>query len=96
MALCVDALVKDAGWVRRRVDTVRFVDSATLARSVTLDLDLAQVREAAVAAGFPTHAVPVPLAVLRKGLLLDFDLRDASGEALRWRRASWTPKQARQ
>lgn len=70
------AFLRDTRWVSRRVETVRFLNATTLERRITLDLDRAALGTIASTAGLPPDAdLCVPLAVLRKGLLLDLDLR---------------------
>jgi hypothetical protein len=77
------AFIKDITWLDRRVETVRFVDSNTLERHVTLDINCDRVREIVTKAGWePDKEIPLPLTLLSKGLLLDVDVRSADGAAL--------------
>ncbi len=78
----VHAFLLDAPWLRRRVETVSFLDVDTVLRRNTLDVGIAEVREATTRAPMYPQRPLVPLAVLRKDLLLDFDLRDRHGSAL--------------
>lgn len=69
-------------WVHRRVETFKFSDPVTLSRRLSTDFAL----PADVFTPFRDHAgVPlhhVPLALLRKRKLTNFDLRDETGKAL--------------
>lgn len=79
------ALIDDPSWIRRRVETVQIVDLKRVERRVTLDVDMSKVTAAATAAGLDLEGVtrlPVPLALLKKTLMLDFDVRDGSGTSL--------------
>lgn len=63
-------------WVHRRVETVTFVDETLIRRRVSVDLTLP---EAAVGRDGSAY---VPLALLAKRPLVNFDLRDEQGSAL--------------
>ena len=78
------SLLEDPTWVLRRVDTVNFVDSHRIERRTSLDLDLARVRDLAAKSGLGRRlrTVYVPLGLLKKNLMLDFDVRSSSGEPL--------------
>jgi hypothetical protein len=77
------SLWQDPSWVLRRVETVRLVDLDRTERNVTLDIDVDAVAKFAKDAGLPEgKTVVVPLALLEKGLQLDLDVKDGSGEAL--------------
>jgi hypothetical protein len=78
-------------WVRRRVETVQLVDTSQVERSVTLDVDLGALSRMAAEShlfGNPQPArrnntdMLVPVTLLPKTLLLDLDIRDASGKSL--------------
>lgn len=84
-------LLASTDWIRRRVETVRFLDDSTLQRRVTLDLSITVIDQ--LLADSRQHADPsllfvdpdarpVPLTMLKKTLLSDFDLRDRSNAAL--------------
>jgi hypothetical protein len=77
-AKCLDT----PDWIERRVETVVFITHHTIERRVTLDLSADVLRATANAAGAPANRLLVPLGVFRKGLLLDFDLRDGAGNAV--------------
>lgn len=69
-------------WVRRRVETISFIDSLTTLRKTTLDIEMTTLLEAA-GGGFFLPATPlVPLAVFSKDLLSNFDVRDHDGSVL--------------
>lgn len=77
-------LVSDwEAWMERRVENVAFQDADTVRRRVSVDFILPAVptpfRRPATDAG-PTHMVP--LGLLFKRRLVNFDLRDESGVAL--------------
>jgi hypothetical protein len=65
-------LADPARWTHRRVEHLVFVDDQSVRRAVSVDFEVP-----AELAG-----VPVPLALLRKRPLVDFDLRDEGGRAL--------------
>jgi hypothetical protein len=82
IASYVDSFLKDAPWLRRRVETVRFLDIDTVVRRTTLDVGVADVEQATASCPvFPDRPL-VPLAMIKKDLLVDFDLRDRQGSAL--------------
>lgn len=86
--------LESAPWIRRRIETISFLDVDTVIRRTTIDIGMSEVADAAA---FPT-GIPkiltgrrhpmytgrplVPLTMLDKNLLEEFDLRDASGVAL--------------
>jgi hypothetical protein len=79
------ALIDNPAWIRRRVETVKFVDMQRVERRVTLDIDMDRVQAHARDAGLilpSTKKLPVPLTLLQKNLLLDIDVRDAAGSSL--------------
>ena len=79
------SLIDNPDWIRRRVETVHFVDLTRVERRVTLDIDMSKVVQHAVDANLDLAAVehlPVPLAMLQKTLLLDIDVKDSSGTSL--------------
>src|SRR5687768_15335347 len=82
LAQYVDIFLRDAPWLRRRVETVSFLDVDTVVRRTTLDVGIAEVLEASEGCPFYVERPLVPLAMLRKDLLTDFDLRDRQGGAL--------------
>lgn len=84
-------LLASRDWIRRRVETITFLDYRTLQRRVTLDLSMktvAEIRdkhkqEIAKSTVVPDgDRVPLPLTMLRKGLLSDFNIRDSQGNAM--------------
>lgn len=78
----VHGFLEAAPWVRRRVETVRFLDAQTVKRSVTLDIGMAEVCAAAPIPPLVESRPLVPLTLMRKDLLMNFDLRGRSGAAL--------------
>lgn len=78
----------DPNWVKRRVETVKLVDLRRIERRVTLDIDAHRLKSLAQGCGFELDAnsadpvLPVPLTLLKKGLYLDFDVRDSTGGSL--------------
>jgi hypothetical protein len=65
-------LAEPARWTHRRVERVVFLDDRTVRRRVSVDFEVPAELE----------GVPVPLALLRKRPLVEFDLRDEGGRAL--------------
>lgn len=64
------------GWVRRRVETVDFLGAGSLRRSVSVDFEIPDT-------DFKTpRPLPVPLALLEKRQLVDFDVFDEARNAL--------------
>jgi hypothetical protein len=64
------------GWVRRRVETVDFLGAGSLRRSVSVDFEIPET-------DFVTPSpLPVPLALLQKRPLVDFDVFDEARNAL--------------
>jgi hypothetical protein len=70
-------------WTHRRVESARFIDADAARRSVSVDFTLPhfvhRLRET------PEHGTRrqlVPLGLLRKGTLVNFDLRDEAGHSL--------------
>jgi hypothetical protein len=78
----VNEFLKDPHWIRRLVDTVSFLDYDTLHRRSTVDLEMSTLMRMASTLPFDNECMLVPLAILKKNLLADFDLRDGSGRAL--------------
>lgn len=81
----VDLLNKQE-WVARRVDTVELLDDVLVRQRVTVDVRVDDVIDSANYWAFGDgdilrnpSLVPVPLAVIKKDLLMDFDLIDPSG-----------------
>jgi hypothetical protein len=72
-------LVDEASWVHRRVDSVSFVGRRGICRQMSVDFTLPRaVRE--TLRGLPEK--PVPLAMMRREPLIDFDLLDESAGAI--------------
>lgn len=78
----VSSFLLDCPWIRRRVETIAFVDDTTISRHTTLDVSGFDVERGAATCPFhPTRPI-VPIALLKKNLLVHFDLRDESSVAL--------------
>lgn len=67
-------------WVPRRVEHVRFVDGQTVRRQVTVDFSVPSYAPVIKLGGQKLEMVP--LALLQKKTLVNFDLRDEHGRAL--------------
>lgn len=72
----------ERSWIRRRVETVQFLDVDTVSRRTTLDVGMAQVRTFEGSAPFFERRPIVPLAVLSKELLVNFSIWDAADNRL--------------
>ena len=86
-------LLENWGWVIRRVEHVQLIDARVTKRHVTVDVDTNAIGMASNGVGadasmidpgvlMDPSVVPVPVAILTKDLLMDFDIRDAQGQAL--------------
>jgi hypothetical protein len=68
-------------WVHRRVETIAFVDERRVRRQVSVDLTVPE--QAPCIEPRPGRVVRVlPVAIMRKRTLVNFDLRDGQGRAL--------------
>lgn len=77
------AIERDRFWIRRRVDSIQLQSPHTNNRHVTLDIDLERVRRHVQQTLLCTpKAVFVPVMVLPKQLLLDFDARNSDNKSL--------------
>ncbi len=77
------SLLEDPSWVARRTETVRIHETGGFERSVTLDISLINLRDRLDFYELPSYeTIPIPFALLRKGLLLDVDLRGTDGQPL--------------
>ena len=72
--LCLN---RSARWIRRRVESVTFLDATSMQRRVSVDFS---VPDETISPGDPPPVVP--LALLEKRPLVDFDLQDESGQSL--------------
>jgi hypothetical protein len=68
------------GWTDRRVESVSFLDPDTVRRRVSVDFTIPALPTVIQRRGVPLQYVPV--ALLRKRRLIQFDLRDESGRVL--------------
>jgi len=82
VAAYVRSFLDDCPWVRRRVEKIEFVDDATISRHTTLDLSGVDLTAVTQACPFHADRPIVPIAVLRKNLLVHFDLRDNMSQTL--------------
>lgn len=72
-------LIVDYSWIHRRVESIEVVDDKTLRRRTSIDFSLpTSVNGVEVAVHLPF----VPLTLLQKEVLRNFDLRDAEGRAV--------------
>jgi hypothetical protein len=69
-------------WVDRRVETIRFHDVDTVRRSLSVDFTWPDIPTPFTQPDGTSPRCLVPLAVLRKRRIVNFDLRDESGRAL--------------
>lgn len=69
-------------WLLRRVDNVRHVDADSLTRSRTFDIDTGWISSVQPGGIAPPDMVAVPLLIMRKRLLVDFEIRDANNAQL--------------
>jgi len=77
------SLLNDWEWVSRRVETIHLLDEEHRERRVSLDIDVAELRRRASQYSLSDMEVlPIPLAFVRKGLMLDFDAVDSSGSSI--------------
>lgn len=76
------SLLEDRSWLLRRVETVHFLDRERVERRVSIDLDCAEIRRRASSLGLNRSKISIPVTMLPKGLLLDFDIADSNGSRL--------------
>lgn len=69
-------------WVKRRVETVQLVSDTTVKRSVSVDFRLHSWLPEPVLDWDDRRVHYIPVALLSKGRMLRFDLRDEAGHAL--------------
>jgi hypothetical protein len=80
-----ESLLNNDDWVLRRVETIHLLDIERIERRVSLDIDLAGIREKAKPAGLGVsrlRTILVPLAQFAKGLQLDLDVRASGGDVI--------------
>jgi hypothetical protein len=77
----VPLLTSPQGWINRRVEQIRFEDDKVARRSVSVDFLLPDVYSDTSGTKDPPRPL-VPLALLAKKPLTDFDLRDEEGASL--------------
>jgi hypothetical protein len=78
------SLLTDFSWIYRRVETVSMLDMETFDHSISLDINMKELRKRASDSGIPIESVdsfPIPIDTLRKGLLFEFDVTDQHGSA---------------
>jgi hypothetical protein len=74
-----DFIAREAEWVRRRVETIRFVDGTRARVGMSIDFAIPDLSPFLVEEG---ATIAVPLAMPRKVLLRNFDVCDEQGAAL--------------
>lgn len=72
-------LIVDFSWIHRRVESVEVVDDTTLRRRTSIDFSLPTTVNGVEVA---PHLPFVPLTLLQKEILRNFDLRNAEGRAV--------------
>ncbi|WP_297006585.1 hypothetical protein [uncultured Corynebacterium sp.] len=74
----------DWSWVHRRVENIRVLDNAQTRRHFSFDVELPVSPELRRrdSDGNLTHQVNVPLLFLRRGMLVNLDIRDTEGRAM--------------
>lgn len=70
---CAELIAHPKRWINRRVETVEMLTHEETRRRVSIDFTLTAEQRAALTT---RHGVTVPISVLRKGPLRNFDLRD--------------------
>jgi hypothetical protein len=78
----LDLFLAEAPWLRRRVETVAFLDFDTVVRRSTFDIGSGELLDATKHCPLYPERPLVPLTTMKKELLTDFSLRDRSGGAL--------------
>lgn len=78
-AVVLRLLLTTDHWIHRRVETVRFVSDQCVRREVSIDAEPGRVVEWT---GGHRGTLPVPLTLLAKELMVDFDIRDEVGAAI--------------
>jgi len=78
-AAVLGALVGGHNWIHRRVETIRFVEELRFQRHISIDFSLPALHDGKTSKDMPQL---VPLALLRKGPVLRFDLRDEGDGSL--------------
>ncbi|CAB4735097.1 unannotated protein [freshwater metagenome] len=74
-------LLEDPDWVIRRVETVTILSTSLRERRVSVDIDVTEVSRRARECGLDVEQpVCVPVSLLPKGLIFDFDARGNGGE----------------
>jgi len=83
LGLYLSGLTEDTGWIKRRVETVEFLDLSRRERRVTLDVSWYDLQRRASEAGLsPRGKLPMVVTTLPKGLLLDVDLLGEHGRPM--------------
>src|SRR3954447_10460952 len=76
----LDLFVSSSNWVNRRSEQVSFIDDRTVHRRVSVDFEVPPGPRLLQADG--TETCVIPLALLRRRTLVNFDLRDENNRAL--------------
>jgi hypothetical protein len=77
-AVLYELLLDQSTWVHRRVETIEVLDEVSVGRRVSIDLTLGSDLEAFSPPGSETIGM-LPLTMLKKRTLRNFDLRDGHG-----------------
>lgn len=76
-------LLNDPDWISRRVESVTVLSSTLRERRMSIDVSVSGLKSrVAQFYDSPPASVRAPVAVLRKGLIFDFDVRDHRGHAV--------------
>lgn len=76
-------MLTDTSWILRRVETVELLDHYQFERCVSLTVDLQELRRRARSSGLMwSKSAAIPLFTIVKSLLVDLDVRNASGESI--------------
>jgi hypothetical protein len=77
------SLVDEPDWLLRRVETMEFLDSNRAQRRISIDIDVDKLKAVANQHGLPfSNRLYVPLTLLAKNLLIDFDVTGQNSESL--------------
>ncbi len=77
-AACAELIANPKGWINRRVETVEMLAQEETRRRVSIDFTLSEAQRASLRT---RHGLTVPISVLSKRPLRNFDLRDEDDAA---------------
>jgi hypothetical protein len=75
-------ILERSRWIHRQVETLQFLDADRVSRHVSVDFTVPDLPDIQVSRGDGGAVVFLPIALLRRQALENFDLRDESGAAL--------------